>query len=206
VADLTRAGDERPADPVTALDLYWIPLGAGAGVGARVVRTSGRIYDALLALVQRRRRAALYHAALIATTPAGTVTVEMTPVPDADGAHERGAVAQGAVGSALLGRFRLFRYEVRRWPGGNIPDLAFAVDSPVRLTDEPAAVERALAALPGVPTYVWGRDQLRAGEMWNSNSVVSWTLSRAGLVDRAGAPPAGGRAPGWDAGLLAAHR
>ena len=27
--------------------------------------------------------------------------------------------------------------------------------------------------LPAVPTQVWGRDEARAGEMWNSNSVVA---------------------------------
>ena len=32
------------------LDLYWIPLGAGA----RVVRTSGRVYEACAALTQAR--------------------------------------------------------------------------------------------------------------------------------------------------------
>jgi hypothetical protein len=57
-----------------------------------------------------------------------------------------------------------------------------------------------------VPTPVWGRDELRAGEMWNSNSVVSWALTRAGVVTRAGTPPGNGRAPGWDAGVTVARR
>ena len=38
------------------LELYWIPLGAGDGIGARVVRFSGGIYERLKALIQRRRR------------------------------------------------------------------------------------------------------------------------------------------------------
>jgi hypothetical protein len=42
--------------------------------------------------------------------------------------------------------------------------------------------------------------------MWNSNSVISWMLSHAQLVDAAGAPPDNGRAPGWDAGLTVASR
>ncbi len=46
-----------------------------------------------------------------------------------------------------------------------------------------------------VPTPVWGRDQLHAGEMWNSNSVVSWALTRPGVVANAGHPPGNGRAP-----------
>jgi hypothetical protein len=59
---------------------------------------------------------------------------------------------------------------------------------------------------PSVPTLVWGRDQLRAGEMWNSNSFISWLLARSGLDTESIRPPAGGRAPGWQAGLVIARR
>jgi hypothetical protein len=41
-----------------------------------------------------------------------------------------GVVAQGSVGMSSLGRFRLFRCEIRRWRGGSIPDLAYAVSGP----------------------------------------------------------------------------
>lgn len=183
------------------LDLYWIPLGAGA----RVVQTSGRIYEGLAALAQRRPRQDLYHSALVADTAEGRYVVEMTPVPD-DNGSERGVVGGGAVGSRLLGRLRVFRYELRRWRDGVVPDIAYAVDSPVRITNDVDEVRRALALLELVPTPVWGRDELGAGEMWNSNSVTSWVLERAGLVDAAGVPPRGGRAPGWDAGVLVARR
>jgi hypothetical protein len=57
-----------------------------------------------------------------------------------------------------------------------------------------------------VPTPVWGRDELRAGEMWNSNSLISWLIARSGLEVEAVHPPAGGRAPGWGAGLVVARR
>lgn len=50
---------------------------------------------------------------------------------------------------------------------------------------------------------VWGRDELRAGEMWTSNSVVAWVLAGAGLAAGV-ALPHHGRAPGWDAGLRVA--
>ncbi len=105
-----------------------------------------------------------------------------------------------------LGRFRLFRYELRRWPGGVIPDLAEAVDSPRTLTDDPASARRLLDLVPFVPAPVWGRDGLGAGEMWNSNSVVSWLVARSGLDVDAIRPPAGGRAPGWAAGVVVARR
>ena len=38
-----------------------------------------------------------------------------------------------------------------------------------------------LELAPYVPTPVWGRDELRAGEMWNSNSLISWLIARSGL-------------------------
>ncbi|MCC5952256.1 MAG: hypothetical protein JJU45_09195 [Acidimicrobiia bacterium] len=181
--------------------LFWIPLGAGA----TVVRTSGRLYEGLVARLAHRPPQALYHSALVVTIDGQSVGVEMAPVPDADGA-QRGVVAEGPVGSKLIGRVRLFRYEIRRWPSGVIPDLPFAEASPIRLTDERARAQNVLDLVASVPTPVWGRDELDTGEMWNSNSVVSWVAVRAGLIDAAGTPPADGRAPGWDAGVTVARR
>jgi hypothetical protein len=42
--------------------------------------------------------------------------------------------------------------------------------------------------------------------MWNSNSSISWLITRAGLPVESIDPPAGGRAPGWDAGIVVARR
>jgi hypothetical protein len=42
--------------------------------------------------------------------------------------------------------------------------------------------------------------------MWNSNSVISWLLDRTGLPTDSIHPPTGGRAPGWEAGLVTARR
>ena len=184
------------------LELYWIPLGAGA----RVVRRSGRLYEAVIAAVQRRPRRDLYHSALVATLPDARIFVEMAPTFDDRGRPDRGVVAEGAVGARLLGHLKLFRYEVRRWWDGCIPDLAHAVASPVRITDDEDVVRRVLDVVPLVPTPVWGRDELGTGEMWNSNSVIAWTLAMTGLDEIAGAPPSNGRAPGWDAGLTVARR
>ncbi|WP_231248591.1 hypothetical protein [Nocardioides furvisabuli] len=119
---------------------------------------------------------------------------------------DRGVLCEGPVGSARLGRFRALRYELRCWAGGRIPDVAEAVDSPVRTTEDPARAVRVLELLALVPPLVWGRDELALGEMWNSNSAVAWVLARSGHDMDAIRPPAGGRAPGWGAGLELATR
>lgn len=115
-------------------------------------------------------------------------------------------VAEGAVGSSWAARFRLFRYELRCWRDGVIPDLAEAVESPRRLTSDPRLSRRVLDLASSVPTPVWGRDELGTGEMWNSNSFISWLIARSGLDAESIPLPAGGRAPGWDAGLIVARR
>jgi hypothetical protein len=63
-----------------------------------------------------------------------------------------------------------------------------------------------LELVPCLPTPVWGRDELATGEMWNSNSVISWLIARSGLNPDSILPPDGGRAPGWNAGLVVAGR
>jgi hypothetical protein len=188
------------ASSVAAIDLYWLPLGAGG----HSVRMNGKVFEASAALLARRERRDLYHSALRVVAPHGEFVVEQAPV--WRDAAERGVVAEGPVGSRALGRLRLFRYEVRRWRDGVIPDLAEAVESPRRLSDDPACAERLLELVPLVPTPVWGRDELEAGEMWNSNSTTSWLLERSGLDGAAIPLPDHGRAPGWDAGIVVARR
>jgi hypothetical protein len=63
-----------------------------------------------------------------------------------------------------------------------------------------------LALVPDVPTVVWGRDELGAGEMWNSNSLISWVLVRSGIDAESIQMPARGRAPGWHSGIVVARR
>ena len=183
------------------VDLYWLPLGAGG----HSVRLNGRVYEALVARLERRPPCDLYHAALEVHVPDGRFVIEMTPIADGNG-RERGVVGEGAVGSRWAGRFRLFRYEVRSWCGGPIPDIDEAVESPLRLTGDRERAERVLDLVPQAPTPVWGRDECRAGEMWNSNSLTAWLIARSGLETESIRPPAGGRAPGWRAGLVVAGR
>jgi hypothetical protein len=184
-----------------SVDLYWLPLGAGG----HFVRLNGRVYEAVQAHRERRRRLDLYHTALQVHVPEGRFVIETAwPIPDGDGAA-RGVVVQGPVGSRRMARLRVFRYEVRRWCEGVIPDVRDAVASPHRVSDDSAAARRVLEAGDSVPALVWGRDELGAGEMWNSNSVVAWLLTRAGIDADAIRPPTGGRAPGWRAGIVAAR-
>ncbi len=63
-----------------------------------------------------------------------------------------------------------------------------------------------LEVVPRVPTPVWGRDELGTGEMWNSNSVIAWVIARSGIDTESIQPPQRGRAPGWRAGVIVAHR
>lgn len=201
-----RAPSPRPATAgavigEAAVDLYWIPLGAGG----HSVRFNGIVYEAISSLIQRRPHCDVYHTALEVRMPSRLYAVEMTPVPNRRG-WERGVVAEGAVGTRWAGRLRIFRYEIRRWRDGVIPDLQYAVAGLVRVTDDPAVAQRVLELLPSVPTPTWGRDELQAGEMWTCNSIISWVLDRAGLDAEAIPLPSGGRAPGWNAGIEVAGR
>ena len=185
---------------MAAVDLFWIPLGAGG----HSVRFNGRVFEAVAAVRAHRVRCDLYHSALVAELGGRRHTIELAPSPDENGAA-RGVVATGPVGSRRLGWTRLFRYEVRCWRDGVIPDLAYAAET-VRVTADPVLVGEILRLPREAPTPVWGRDELGTGEMWNSNSVVAWVLSAAGAPVERVRPPAGGRAPGWDAGLAVAAR
>jgi hypothetical protein len=201
-SDLTLADDAAmTAESESWVDLYWLPLGAGG----RSVRLNGRVFEAVAARLERRPPCDLYHSALEVRVPKGRFVIEMTPIPDSNGG-ERGVVVEGAVGSRWAERFRIFRYEVRRWRDGVIPDIGESVESPQQLTGDPLLAQRVLDLVPAVPALVWGRDESQAGEMWNSNSLTSWLIARAGLRVESVHPPVGGRAPGWRAGLVLARR
>jgi hypothetical protein len=184
-----------------AVDLYWIPLGAGG----RSVRFNGQVFEAIAAACRHRQRCDLYHAALVVGVDGDRYTIEVAPSPDADEAG-RGVVGTGAVGSRHIGRLRLFRYEVRCWRAGSIPDLRYAIGGPRRLSTDAGVARRLVELVATVPRPVWGRDELNAGEMWNSNSMIAWLISAAGLPTESLRPPPHGRAPGWDAGLRVAGR
>jgi hypothetical protein len=165
------------AEPRLGIDLYWLPLGAGG----HFVRLNGLLYEALAAWRGRRQRYDLYHSALIVSVPAVEFVIEQSwPIPSGE-TDQRGVVAEGPVGIRTARSLRSLRYEIRRWREGVIADIAEAVESPKRLTDDVVVAERLLELVPQVPTPVWGQDDLHTGEMWNSNSLISWLIVRSGL-------------------------
>ena len=185
----------------SGIDLYWLPLGAGG----RSVRWNGRLFEAAMARREHRAVEDLYHSALGVRESGRRYVIEMAPVWNIDAA-DRGVVCEGPVGTRWMGRYRLFRYEVRCWPDGLIPDVADAVDGPQRVSSDQTRATLLLDLVASVPSLTWGRDELRTGDVWNSNSLTAWLLARTGHDMATIHPPARGRAPGWDAGLVLASR
>ena len=182
-----------------SVKLYWLPLGAGG----HFVRWNGRLFEWIVARREHRSPCALYHSALEVRIGRHRSVIEMAPV--WAGAEDHGAVQVGPVGAHWLGRSRFFQYEIRQWRDGLIPDADEAVSIQC-VGDDHDRAQRLLQLVPEVPALTWGRDELRAGDMWNSNSVVSWLLTRSGHPVSTIALPRGGRAPGWRAGLVLAER
>lgn len=182
-------------------DVWWLPVGAGGHV---VVHTS-RWWEQLRARRARRRPQPLFHAALELFDGDIRYVIEMTPA-WGNRVGERGVVATGPVCARWLGASRFFRYEVRCWRDGRIPDREWAVDAPhrIRLSRHDAGDLR--DRVRRVPTLTWGRDALHVQDMWNSNSLVSWLLETAGVDAALITPPLGGSAPGWSSGIAAARR
>ena len=183
--------------------LFWIPLGAGARVP--IVAWNGRVFEALAAWREGRPVGDLYHAALEVHIDGTRVVIEMTPA-WGGGRGDHGVVLEGPVGMRWLGRSRYFRYQVRRWHRGVIPDVSFAVGGARQVGLGTDAARRLLDLVPAFPPATWGRDEQHAGDMWNSNSLIAWLLASTGIDAAEIAPPPGGRAPGWSAGLTVAAR
>src|SRR3712207_3705990 len=118
-----RRGGSPQAGPVLGVALFLLPLGRGG----RSWRLNGSVFEWVAALLAQRDRRDLYHSALEGWSPEGRFVIEQAP---AWGEHaERGVVAEGPVALRSAGRVRLFRYEVRCWREGVIPDVGEAVAS-----------------------------------------------------------------------------
>ncbi|GAA2225676.1 hypothetical protein N1031_04400 [Herbiconiux moechotypicola] len=181
------------------VELWWLPVGAGGHV---VVHTS-RWWELLRARLERRPPRPLFHAALELFVGDRRYVIEMTPAWGQPSAA-RGVVVSGPVGLRPLGRLRLFRYTIRAWPEGVLPDRGYAVSTPTVIPLARSVANELLAEVSRVPALTWGRRPTDADDMWSSNSVVSWLLTTAGLDATRLSPPADGLAPGWSAGILVA--
>ena len=191
----------KPQKDFASVELYWLPLGAGDA--SHCVRWNGRIFEVISARRHHRQACDLYHSALIVHLGGDRHTIEMAPA-WGDKQPDRGVISEGAVGLPWLAHSRFFRYEIRRWRNGTIPDIAEAVASPQRLSTDIVRARRLLDLVPAFPAVTLGRDELHAGEMWNSNSLTAWLLARSGHRTDTIDMPARGRAPGWSAGLIVA--
>jgi hypothetical protein len=165
---------------------------------------NGRIYEALRSRAEQRPSLDLYHTALEVRLPAKRFIVEtMWPVPDGAGAS-RGVVAGGPVFAPWMAATRVFRYEVRCWANGSLPDADQAVGGARTVSASIANASELIDLTASVPPLTWGRDESAVGDMWNSNSVISWLLTKAGAPIGEIQAPEGGRAPGWQAGISVA--
>ena len=134
----------------------WIPLGAGG----HSVRFNGRVFEAIAAAGQHRRRRDLYHAALVVELEAIVHIERAFAGPDE---ASRGAVATGAVGSRHAGRLLLFRYEAAAAAAGRSRSRRGGRRAPPahqRSSGRPPCSTRGDRADAG-----GGRDELKAGEM-----------------------------------------
>jgi hypothetical protein len=177
--------------------LYWLPLDAGG----RSVRWNGRVFEAVAARHSHRAAKGLYHSALEVTVGTDRFVIEMTPV-WSDHDVDRGVVQEGPVGARWLGRSALFRYEVRRWPDGRIPDVAEAVGGPRCVGEDPLRAQALLDLVPQVPVLT--------GVATSGAPVTCGTPTRSprGCSPAAGTtctascrPPAVAPPPGWTVGL-----
>src|ERR687898_155851 len=84
---------------LAAIDLYWIPLGAGQ----HVVRLSGKLFEATSAWLHQRPRFDLYHSALVVVVAEGRFVRARRGRPRARQARPR----SGAIGpTSRLGQGR----------------------------------------------------------------------------------------------------
>ena len=170
---------------------------AQVGAGGHVARRTSAWWERLVAAREGRAPQRLVHAVLEVVVDGSVRSVDMAPTWGRS-AGARRVVVTGPVGSRLLGWWPLFRYELRVVDAPAPPSHVLPVGDELPL---PADV---LDDLVLVPPLTWGRDEARVGEMWTSNSVVSWLLERAGVPGVE--PPRGYRAPGWAAGARVARR
>ena len=185
-----------------AVELYWLPLGAG-GHSVQVqrprLRGPGRgARPAALDLISTTR-----HYASVSPREGSSSNRRLFPIGVAANvaSSSRGRSAADGLGDFACFVTRSGSGLAARFPTSRRPLTARETTERRRDTGR-----RVLARAEEVPPLTWGRDEMRTGEMWNSNAVIAWVLSRSGIDAAQVMPPRGGRAPGWNAGLAVAQR
>ena len=191
----------RMTSPPSAVDLYWIPLGAGG----RLVRFNGRCSRRSPPLAGTGHDATSTTRSSSSRSTATATRSSWRRRPTAIGSAG-GWWRRGPSGAAISAGCPCSATRSVSWRGGTIGDLGEAVGGPRRLSRDPGLARRLLDLVPAVPAARLGADKLHTGEMWNSNSVIAWLIAGAGVATELVAPPAHGRAPGWQAGLAVARR
>ena len=188
-----------PPQVDAAIDLYWLPLGAGGHsvrVNGKNLRSGRRVARPSRSLRPLPLRPPGVRARGTIRDRAGTGVGRRRPRRHYQGRRRN---TRGPTFPALPLRDPALarRGHPGRRRGGREPS------PPERRSRLRASAARAGAA--GANARI-GIDELGAGEMWNSNSTISWLLARTGLDVEAIQPPARGRAPGWQAGIVIARR
>jgi hypothetical protein len=173
--------------------------------GAFVHRWSGRVFEGLAARYEHRETCDLYHAALEVRLDGDRFVIEMAPAWGSNQSDRR-VVAEAP--SACRGSVALGTSDTRYAAGATVSFPICPRLSQARDASAPIELRRRqlLDLVPAFRTVTWGRDELRTGEMWNSNSLISWLLHRTGHDSDRLNPPERGRAPGWSAGVVVAAR
>jgi hypothetical protein len=183
----------RSGPRTVGVHLYWLPPGGGGWF----VRLNGRLYERMRAWIEHRQPLDLYHTALVVTVPDDQFEIENCwPIPNAQG-PARGVTVEGPVWSPHLGRFGVFRYEVRRWLNGYIADATEAVDSPRCVSPNQDNARRILELTESAPAYVWGRDRWGTGTCGTplGHLVVAYQCRFVGVGD--GTTSQRQSTPGW---------
>jgi hypothetical protein len=168
--------------------------------------TLAKGWERLRALKAGRSPRELLHVALEVQLDSSTkFVIELVPAGFGPARTSTGVVGNGPILSRALGWMRMFQYEIRRWKNG-------VVEAKDKSTRPPSTYvitrDQALQIIDGAsraPRHPWGQDVLGNGDMWNSNSLVSFVLVSAGMDPAAIEPPASADWPGWDTGVALAR-
>ena len=191
----------KPTPRSTCTGCRWAPAATPCAL-------NGKVFEAVAAWLDRRDRRDLYHSALEVQRAGGTVR-------DRAGAgagerrrrarrRRRGRRRQHAAARPLP---RSSATRSGAGATGCIPDVGEAVESPRRLSDDPDCARRLLELVPaGADARLGPRRAGRRRDVELELDSSPGSSRAAGSTSRRSRRPRGGRAPGWQAGIVIARR